>query len=160
MEFHSIYPRENFAAINHAIKDYSKFNSQTNYFMYIIDTLVNYDTKDTNKPIKVINPIYTNDILDDRVDRILKKYHVQSSIPENSIKFTYKLDLNQKQTAIAKDLAYNGFWSLDRLFDRILYLLIKTNTEYIELPLDKFERATINQANGSRRFDEYVKNVN
>ena len=70
------------------------------------------------------------------------------------------MDLNQKQTAIAKDLAYDGFWSLDRLFDRILYLLIKTNTEYIELPLDKFERATINQANGSRRFDEYVKNVN
>lgn len=29
MEFHSIYPRENFAAINHAIKDYDKFNSQT-----------------------------------------------------------------------------------------------------------------------------------
>lgn len=136
----SVYSREHFAAVNHIIKHYKKFNSLIEYFTYILDTLCKYeDTNDFGKliPIEVINPVH-NANSSDKINReTMFKYKITGVTHGNKTKFEYSLDITEYADDIITNLEGGSFWNIDRLFDYLMYQLLRNNSETFTLPFSQ-----------------------
>lgn len=158
LELNSVYPRENFAALDHLIKHYGYFKSQTEYFIYVIDQIAKYDPDNIDKtPIQVINPIYYQDEFDDTCTDVFLDYHASQYESKNTIKFSYILDLSKEEVGITNSLGENTFWSIDRLFDYLIYKMMDMNTKHITLPFNSKERSTIASNNHDHWFNKQIQ---
>lgn len=150
----SVYSREHFAAVNHIIKHYKKFNSLTEYFTYILDTLCNYKDMDVLHEISVLNPAYSKDSSDETDRKIMIQYKITESTINNKTKFQYDLSVNKIQEDMIATLEGSSFWDIGRIFDYLIYqILAITNTKTFKLPFNQADLETISSTNIYRRFD-------
>ena len=152
----SVYSREHFAAVDHIIKHYKKFNSLTEYFTYILDILCKYeDTNDFGKLalIKVINPVHNTNSSDNTNRKIMFKYKITGVTHGNKTKFEYSLTITEHADTMIANLEGGSFWNIDRLFDYLMYQLLRNNSETFTLPFSQGDLATIAHVNIYRKFD-------
>ena len=150
----SVYSREHFTAVNHIIKHYGHFKSQTDYFIYIIDTLCNYKDMDVLHEINVLNPAYSKDSSDETDRKIMIQYKVTESTITNKTKFQYDLNVNKIQEDMIATLEGSSFWDIGRIFDDLVcQILSTTNTKTFKLPFNQADLETISSTNIYRRFD-------
>lgn len=151
----SVYSREHFAAVDHIIKHYGHFKSQTNYFMYIIDTLCNYKDIDVLHEIDVLNPAYSKDSSDETDRKIMIQYKVTESTINNKTKFQYDLNVNKIQEDMIATLEGSSFWDIGRIFDYLMYqILATTNTKTFKLPFNQADLSLISQVNVYNDFNK------
>lgn len=151
----SVYSREHFAAVDHIIKHYGHFKSQTNYFMYIIDTLCNYKDIDVLHEIDVLNPAYSKDSSDETDRKIMIQYKVTESTINNKTKFQYDLNVNKIQEDMIATLEGSSFWDIGRIFDYLMYqILATTNTKTFKLPFNQADLSLISQTNVYNDFNK------
>lgn len=154
----SVYSREHFAAVDHIIKHYGHFKSQTNYFMYIIDTLCNYKDIDVLHEIDVLNPAYSKDSSDETDRKIMIQYKVTESTINNKTKFQYDLNVNKIQEDMIATLEGSSFWDIGRIFDYLMYqILATTNTKTFKLPFNQADLSLISQVNVYNDFNKLRK---
>lgn len=154
----SVYSREHFAAVDHIIKHYGHFKSQTDYFMYIINTLCNYKDMDVLHEINVLNPAYSKDPSDEADRKIMIQYKVTESTINNKTKFQYDLNVNKIQEDMIATLEGSSFWDIDRIFDYLMYqILATTNTKTFKLPFNQADLSLISQANVYNDFNKLRK---
>lgn len=154
----SVYSREHFAAVDHIIKHYGHFKSQTNYFMYIIDTLCNYKDIDVLHEIDVLNPAYSKDSSDETDRKIMIQYKVTESTINNKTKFQYDLNVNKTQEDMIATLEGSSFWDIGRIFDYLMYqILATTNTKTFQLPFNQADLSLISQVNVYNDFNKLRK---
>ena len=154
----SVYSREHFAAVDHIIKHYSHFKSQTDYFMYIINTLCNYKDIDVLHKINVLNPAYSKDSSDETDRKIMIQYKVTESTINNKTKFQYDLNVNKIQEDMIATLEGSSFWDIGRIFDYLMYqILATTNTKTFKLPFNQADLSLISQVNVYNDFNKLRK---
>ena len=154
----SVYSREHFAAVDHIIKHYGHFKSQTDYFMYIINTLCNYKDIDILHKIDVLNPAYSKDSSDETDRKIMIQYKVTESTINNKTKFQYDLNVNKIQEDMIATLEGSSFWDIGRIFDYLMYqILATTNTKTFKLPFNQTDLSLISQVNVYNDFNKLRK---
>lgn len=154
----SVYSREHFAAVDHIIKHYGHFKSQTDYFMYIINTLCNYKDIDVLHEIDVLNPAYSKDSSDETDRKIMIQYKVTESTINNKTKFQYDLNVNKMQEDIIATLEGSSFWDIGRIFDYLMYQILATsNTKTFKLPFNQADLSLISQVNVYNDFNKLRK---
>lgn len=154
----SVYSREHFAAVDHIIKHYGHFKSQTDYFMYIINTLCNYKDIDVLHEIDVLNPAYSKDSSDETDRKIMIQYKVTESTINNKTKFQYDLNVNKMQEDMIATLEGSSFWDIGRIFDYLMYqILATTNTKTFKLPFNQADLSLISQVNVYNDFNKLRK---
>lgn len=154
----SVYSREHFAAVDHIIKHYGHFKSQTDYFMYIINTLCNYKDIDVLHKIDVLNPAYSKDSSDETDRKIMIQYKVTESTINNKTKFQYDLNVNKIQEDMIATLEGSSFWDIGRIFDYLMYqILATTNTKTFKLPFNQADLSLISQVNVYNDFNKLRK---
>lgn len=154
----SVYSREHFAAVDHIIKHYGHFKSQTDYFMYIINTLCNYKDIDVLHEIDVLNPAYSKDSSDETDRKIMIQYKVTESTINNKTKFQYDLNVNKIQEDMIATLEGSSFWDIGRIFDYLMYqILATTNTKTFKLPFNQADLSLISQVNVYNDFNKLRK---
>lgn len=154
----SVYSREHFAAVDHIIKHYGHFKSQTDYFMYIINTLCNYKDIDALHEIDVLNPAYSKDSSDETDRKIMIQYKVTESTINNKTKFQYDLNVNKMQEDMIATLEGSSFWDIGRIFDYLMYqILATTNTKTFKLPFNQADLSLISQVNVYNDFNKLRK---
>lgn len=154
----SVYSREHFAAVDHIIKHYGHFKSQTDYFMYIINTLCNYKDIDVLHKIDVLNPAYSKDSSDETDRKIMIQYKVTESTINNKTKFQYDLNVNKIQEDMIATLEGSSFWDIGRIFDYLMYqVLATTNTKTFKLPFNQADLSLISQVNVYNDFNKLRK---
>lgn len=154
----SVYSREHFAAVDHIIKHYGHFKSQTDYFMYIINTLCNYKDIDVLHEIDVLNPAYSKDLSDETDRKIMIQYKVTESTINNKTKFQYDLNVNKMQEDMIATLEGSSFWDIGRIFDYLMYqILATTNTKTFQLPFNQADLSLISQVNVYNDFNKLRK---
>ena len=154
----SVYSREHFAAVDHIIKHYGHFKSQTDYFMYIINTLCNYKDIDVLHKIDVLNPAYSKDSSDETDRKIMIQYKVTESTINNKTKFQYDLNVNKIQEDMIATLEGSSFWDIGRIFDYLMYqILATTNTKTFKLPFNQADLSWISQVNVYNDFNKLRK---
>lgn len=154
----SVYSREHFASVDHIIKHYGHFKSQTDYFMYIINTLCNYKDIDVLHEIDVLNPAYSEDSSDETDRKIMIQYKVTESTINNKTKFQYDLNVNKTQEDMIATLEGSSFWDIGRIFDYLMYqILATTNTKTFKLPFNQADLSLISQVNVYNDFNKLRK---
>lgn len=154
----SVYSREHFASVDHIIKHYGHFKSQTDYFMYIINTLCNYKDIDVLHEIDVLNPAYSEDSSDETDRKIMIQYKVTESTINNKTKFQYDLNVNKMQEDMIATLEGSSFWDIGRIFDYLMYqILATTNTKTFKLPFNQADLSLISQVNVYNDFNKLRK---
>lgn len=154
----SVYSRKHFAAVDHIIKYYGHFKSQTDYFMYIINTLCNYKDIDVLHEIDVLNPAYSKDSSDETDRKIMIQYKVTESTINNKTKFQYDLNVNKTQEDMIATLEGSSFWDIGRIFDYLMYqILATTNTKTFKLPFNQADLSLISQVNVYNDFNKLRK---
>lgn len=126
----------------------------------ILDILCKYeDTNNFGKlaPIEVINPVHNTDSSDNTNRETMFKYKITGVTNGNKTKFEYSLHITEYADDMIANLEGGSFWDIDRLFDYLMYQLLRNNSETFTLPFSQGDLATIAHVNIYRKFDTLMQ---
>lgn len=105
-------------------------------------------------PIEVINPVHNINSLDNANRETMFKYKITGVTHGNKTKFEYSLNITEHADTMIANLEGGSFWDIDRLFDYLMYQLLRNNSETFTLPFSQGDLATIAHVNIYCKFDK------